>query len=73
MATKVHLVRELREAANLSQEQLAVAIGVSSGTVRTWERGKEIFLSIPQWKSFAAAVKVEFDDLVTMFSDSKVA
>ncbi|HAX75165.1 MAG TPA: XRE family transcriptional regulator, partial [Cyanobacteria bacterium UBA11372] len=33
--------QKLREDANLSQEELAVRIGVSASTIRRWEKGDE--------------------------------
>jgi DNA-binding XRE family transcriptional regulator len=66
MITTGHWIRQMREDAGLSQEQLAVMIGISSSTVRKWEKDQVTpSLSIHQWQAFAEAVKVPFSDLPT--------
>jgi DNA-binding XRE family transcriptional regulator len=55
---------ELREKADLTQEQLAKAIGVTDHTVRNWEKGRSIpRLTISQVKALCRALKCSLDDL----------
>lgn len=57
-------IKRLRENANLNQEQLAVKLGISSSTLRTWERGKvKPSMTIEQWETFAEAVNVPLNEL----------
>lgn len=55
--------QKLREDANLSQEELAVRIGVSGSTIRRWEKGDEPTMSVRQMREFCRAVGVSFDEL----------
>ncbi|MEP0919758.1 helix-turn-helix domain-containing protein [Leptolyngbya sp. DQ-M1] len=62
--SEIHWVRKMREDAGLTQEKLAVAIGVCVSTLRKWERGQvEPSLPIQQWVKFASAVNVPFEEL----------
>lgn len=57
-------IRELRENAGISQEDLAHAAGVTTGTVSAIERGR----SNPTWataKAIAAALDVSLTDLAS--------
>jgi putative transcriptional regulator len=56
-------LRRLRENAELTQEQLAVYVGVAVSSIRRWERGDEPTLTLFQMRAFCRAVKVEFNDL----------
>jgi transcriptional regulator with XRE-family HTH domain len=57
-------LRELREGANLTQEQLSVRLKVSTSTLRRWENGDvEPAMTREQWKEFCEAVSVPFDKL----------
>lgn len=57
-------LRDLREAANLTQEQLSVRLGVSTSTLRRWENGTvEPAMTREQWAEFCQAVGVPFDQL----------
>ena len=53
----------MRLESGLTQEQLSVAIKVSSSTLRAWERGKEPSMTIQQWVKFAEAVNVPLAEL----------
>ena len=57
-------IRELRESAGISQEDLAHAAGVTTGTVSAIERGR----SNPTWataKAIAAALDVSLTELAS--------
>lgn len=57
-------LKELREAANLTQEQLAVQLGVSTSTLRRWENGDvEPAMTREQWETFCSAVGIPFEKL----------
>ena len=57
-------LRELRESANLTQEQLSVKLGVSTSTLRRWENGDvEPAMTREQWDEFCRAVGVPFEKL----------
>lgn len=63
------MLRELREQNGLSREQLAVAIGVSSATIKRWEsEGKCPTLTIDEWLNLCSALKIRFTELPTYFS-----
>ena len=57
-------IRELREKRDISQENLAHAAGVTTGTLSTIERGK----SNPTWatvKAIAAALDISLSELAS--------
>lgn len=57
-------LRELREQVQITQEQLAVRLKVSTSTLRRWENGNvEPALTREQWQEFCDAVGVSFVDL----------
>jgi transcriptional regulator with XRE-family HTH domain len=57
-------LRELREQANLTQEQLSVSLGVSTSTLRRWENGEvEPAMTREQWQVFCELVGVPFQQL----------
>jgi transcriptional regulator with XRE-family HTH domain len=56
-------LRRLRENAELTQEQLAVYVGVAVSSIRRWEKGDEPTLTLSQMRAFCRAVKVEFNEL----------
>lgn len=57
-------LRQLREQANLTQEQLSVHLGVSTSTLRRWENGDvEPAMTREQWKVFCELVGVPFEKL----------
>jgi DNA-binding XRE family transcriptional regulator len=64
-------IRQMREEANLTQEQLAVLLNISSSTLRTWEKGKvEPSMTIQQWVKFARAVNVPLEELPVKVAQS---
>lgn len=57
-------LRDLREQANLTQEQLSVRLKVSTSTLRRWENGDvEPAMTREQWQEFCQAIGVSFDSL----------
>jgi DNA-binding XRE family transcriptional regulator len=63
-------LKELREAAGLTQEQMARELNVALSTFRRWERGAiEPSLTRKEWTKFCSLLKVKFDDLPVMLSD----
>ncbi|BAY59534.1 hypothetical protein NIES2135_64110 (plasmid) [Leptolyngbya boryana NIES-2135] len=57
-------IKQLREEANLTQEQLAVRLNIASSTLRTWEQGKvQPSMTIEQWEAFSEAVNVPLNEL----------
>ncbi len=59
---------QLRESLNLTQKQVADAIGVSEQTVRNWEHGKHPpKLSIPQMKRLCKLLKRPIEQIPDEF------
>lgn len=57
-------LKKLRVLQNLTQQDLADALGVSIETVSNWERGKTIpTLTIPQFKTLLRMLKVTPEEL----------
>jgi transcriptional regulator with XRE-family HTH domain len=57
-------IKKLREAAGLSQEDLARLVDVSVSTISRWERGlAEPTMTVYQMKAFCSAVNKSLDDL----------
>ena len=62
-------LKELREAAGLTQEQMARELNIALSTFRRWERGTiEPALTRRQWSKLCSLLKVKFDDLPTTLS-----
>ncbi|WP_322743347.1 helix-turn-helix domain-containing protein [Sphaerospermopsis aphanizomenoides] len=58
------MLRTLREKSGLSQEQLAVALGVGSSTLRRWENGgAEPSMTKKQWDILCNQLGKKFDEL----------
>ncbi|MGJ3253831.1 MAG: helix-turn-helix transcriptional regulator [Elainellaceae cyanobacterium] len=54
----------LRERLELTQRQVAEALGVTEQTVRNWEQGKAIpKLTIPQMKALCALLKMPIEEV----------
>lgn len=54
----------LRQRFELTQKQVAEALGVTEQTVRNWEQGKAIpRLTIPQTKTLCRLLKCSIEDL----------
>lgn len=65
-------LRELREKASLSQEVLAVELGVALSTYRRWDKGEaEPSLTRSQWLKLSAKLNVPVDELIAGTSASK--
>lgn len=58
-------LRDLREQANLTQEQLSVRLKVSTSTLRRWENGdvEPAMTRREQWQEFCQSIGVSFDGL----------
>lgn len=56
-------IRQLREEADLTQEQLAVKLNIAASTLRTWEQGKEPSMTMKQWEILAATLNLSLNDL----------
>lgn len=66
-------IRELREAAGLTQFQLAVAVGVQPQTVGAWERGQKQPSGL-HLQAVARVLGVSADDVdLTMFEGKAAA
>ena len=56
--------KRYRLKAKLSQEALAMDIGVAVSTIRRWEKGQaEPTMTVAQMKNFCNAVKQNFEEL----------
>ncbi|HIK27970.1 MAG: helix-turn-helix domain-containing protein [Oscillatoriaceae bacterium SKW80] len=65
---------ELRGKAQVTQKQLADALGVTEHTVRNWEKGRaEAELQIWQVKALCKILRCSLDDLPDRFKDSATA
>ncbi|MBW4422857.1 MAG: helix-turn-helix domain-containing protein [Myxacorys californica WJT36-NPBG1] len=57
-------LKELRQEADLTQERLAVRLGVCVSTIRSWERGQvQPTMTLEQWEELAAVVNVPLNEL----------
>ena len=56
-------IKKMRKAMQLTQQQFAIKIGVSSATVSRWERGKQA-PPIKKLKEIAAFFACSADDLI---------
>lgn len=57
-------IRRFREALDLTQDQLAAAVGTTQPTVNNWERGRRQDVHLPTLVALAKALKVTIDALV---------
>ena len=61
--------KRLRLNAKLTQEELALEIGVAVSTIRRWEKAQtEPTMTVTQMKEFCRAVKKNFEDLPIRFA-----
>jgi transcriptional regulator with XRE-family HTH domain len=61
-------LKKLRESAGLSQQELAVRIGVAVTTISRWERGVSVaMLTVPQMKALCKALGKSLDELPDEF------
>lgn len=64
-------LKQIRESAHLTQEQLAVYLGVAVSTVRRWESGKnEPTMTREGWKKFCQLVGKDFNELPDKLSET---
>lgn len=61
--------RELREGASLTQEVLAVELGVALSTLRRWDKGKEPSLTRSQWLILSEKCKIPLNELFLIASE----
>lgn len=64
-------VKASREAAGLSQEQLARELGVSVFTVSRWERGVTTRISVARLYTLCQALGITPEDIVDGQADAK--
>lgn len=65
------VMETLRKRANLSQEQLAQALGVTDHTYRNWLKGRsKPELSIEMVKTLCKVLGVELDELPNDFTET---
>lgn len=63
------MLRELREKSGLTREQLAVALNLSTSTLRRWEvEGKTPALTIDEWLALCKSLHLRFTELPAYFS-----
>ncbi|MEB3179065.1 MAG: helix-turn-helix transcriptional regulator [Nostocaceae cyanobacterium] len=61
-------LKRLREAAGLSQQELAFRIGVAVATISRWERGvSPAMMTVPQMKALGKALGVSLEELPDEF------
>ncbi|NEO31837.1 MAG: helix-turn-helix transcriptional regulator [Symploca sp. SIO3C6] len=61
-------LKRLREAAGLSQQELATRIGVAVATISRWERGASpAMMSVPQMRALCKALGISFEELPDHF------
>lgn len=57
-------LKQLREEADITQQELATRMGVALSTVQRWDQGvTEPALTIAEWRKFCRIIKKNFDDL----------
>ena len=65
-------LKQLRDRAGLSQENLARLVGVSSKTISNWERGTSVAsLTVAQMKVLCEALGVTLDELPDDFRSER--
>jgi len=61
-------LKRLREAAGLSQQELAYRIGVAVTTISRWERGASpAMMTVPQTRALCRELGISFDELPDNF------
>lgn len=58
------IIRQAREAAGMTQEQLAAVVGVTQGAIAQWENGAT-HPSYLKLKPLAHALRITLDDLIS--------
>lgn len=65
-------LKKMREAAGLSQQELASRIGVGVTTISRWERGASpATMTVPQIRALCRELGVSFDDLPDEFGPTE--
>ncbi|NJL81889.1 MAG: helix-turn-helix transcriptional regulator [Chloroflexaceae bacterium] len=64
----VSRIAELREATGMTQQQLAVLVGVTTNTIQNWEKGKSGVEQIEKFLKLCVVLDCNLADLVE-FSD----
>lgn len=68
-SNKVTALKKLREAAEVTQEQIARHLEVSLSTVKRWDRGQiEPALTRQGWEKLCSLLNVRFEELPPMLS-----
>ena len=63
---------KLRTLQNITQRELADALGVTTDTIANWERGRSVpKLTIPQFKTLLKVLQVTVDELPDDFGKSE--
>lgn len=61
-------LKRLREAAGLSQQELATRIGVGITTISRWERGvSPATMTVPQMRALCRELGISFDEVPDNF------
>lgn len=66
-------LRDLRRAAGLTVEQLAVACGATVSSVYNWESESECPAPLQRYRRMAEALGVSLDDLANLLPDHEEA
>ena len=67
----VSRISELREAANLTQAQLAVLVGVTTNTIQNWESSKSGVDRIVKFLKLCEILDCDLEDLIKEVDDDK--
>lgn len=59
-------IKDYREAAGLSQGQLAEKSGIPAGTIKNWEQGRRIPRDVYQIHAVAVALGVSIENLLNL-------
>lgn len=65
---KPSALKELREAAGLTQEEVAYHLKKAASTIRRWEKGDEPSMTRLEWLQFCKLIGKSFDELPELLS-----